>query len=408
MGVLAMFSREPISQAATETLATISDTIAQGIQRQQAEEAVRRSEAFLAEAQALSQTGSWGWNTKTGDLFWSRQTYRIFDFDSDVTPTLAMVAEAIHPDDRARFENDVAILARDRTDFEHEYRLELRDGSIKHVHVVGRFAAVVFPDLDFIGSIIDVTERKQAADALLKTQAELAEVTRLTTMGELAASIAHEINQPLAAVVTNAQACARLLRVQPPPWGDVTSAVSDIAEAGKRASDVIARIRLLLRKGLSDPLELSVNDVIRDVMALTRETTRTKRVMLDTRLTHDAPRVLADRVQLQQVLINLITNAADAMSDVNDRSRTLTISSSCHDGSQVEVAVIDVGSGIDPKHRDRIFDPFFTTKADGMGMGLAICRGIVEAYGGRLWATSNPDFGTTVRFALPAAATEGT
>jgi PAS domain S-box-containing protein len=407
VGVLAMFSREPISRAVTETLATISDTIAQGIQRKQAEEEVRRSETFLAQAQALSETGSWGWNTATGDLFWSRETYRIFGFEPDVNLTLSMVVEAIHPDDRARFENDAATLVRDHTDFEREYRLKLREGSIKHVHVVGRFAARVFPDLDFIGSIMDVTERKQAADALLKTQAELAEVTRLTTMGELAASIAHEINQPLATVVTNAQACARLLRAQPPPWSEVESAVSDIAEAGKRASDVIARIRQLLRKGVSEPLELTVNDVIRDVIALTRDTTWQNRVILDTRLTHDVPPVLADRVQLQQVLINLITNAADAMSDISDRPRTLTISSMCNDELQVEVAVADAGVGINPKYRDRIFEPFFTTKADGMGMGLAICRGIVEAYGGRLWATSNPDFGTTVRFALPAAATEG-
>jgi len=403
VGVLAMFSREPITQAVTETLATISDTIAQGIQRKQAEEEVRRSETFLAEAQALSQTGSWGWNTANGDLFWSRETYRILGFQPDVAPTLLMVAEVIHPDDRARFEGDTDTLARDHTDFERDYRLKLRDDSIKHVHVVGRFTGRVFPDLDFIGSIMDVTERKQAADALLKTQAELAEVTRRTTMGELAASIAHEINQPLATVVTNAQTCGDLLREQPPSWGEVESAVLDIAEAGKRASDVIARIRLLLRKGVSEPVELSVNDVIRDVLALTRETTRQKRVTLDTRLTHDVPPVLADRVQLQQVLINLVNNAADAMADVRDRPRTVTISSSCDDRSQVEVAVIDVGSGIDPKHRDRIFDPFFTTKADGMGMGLAICRGIVEASGGRLSATSNPDIGTTVRFSLPAA-----
>ena len=355
----------------------------------------------------MSQTGSFGWNTATGDLFWSRETYRIFGVAPDVAPTLPMIAEVIHPDDRARFEHEAATFARDRTDFEHEYRLKLRDGSIKHVYAVGRSAVRAFPDLDFVGAIMDVTDRKQAEDALLKAQSELAEVTRLTTMGELAASIAHEINQPLATVVTNAQACARLLRAPSPPWSDVESAVSDIAEAGKRASDVIARIRLLLRRGIAEPLALSVNDVIRDVIALTKETTRTKGIMLDTRLTHDAPRVIADRVQLQQVLINLITNAADAMSDINDRPRTLTIRSSCNDGSQVEVAVVDVGSGIDPKHRDRIFDPFFTTKTDGMGMGLAICRGIVEACGGRLWATSNPDFGTTVRFALPAAATEG-
>ncbi|HLO19913.1 MAG TPA: GAF domain-containing protein, partial [Sphingomicrobium sp.] len=221
VGVLAMFSRQPISQAATETLATISDTIAQGIQRKQAEEEVRRSETFLVEGQALSQTGSWGWNTATGALFWSRETYRIFGFAPDVTPTLAMVAEAIHPDDFARFEKDAETLARDHDDFERDYRLKLRDGSIKYVHVVGRFTARVFPDLDFIGSLMDVTERKQAADALLKTQAELAEVTRRTTMGELAASIAHEINQPLATVVTNAQTCADLLRAQPPSWGEV-------------------------------------------------------------------------------------------------------------------------------------------------------------------------------------------
>jgi signal transduction histidine kinase len=226
-------------------------------------------------------------------------------------------------------------------------------------------------------------------------------------MGELAASIAHEINQPLATVVTNAQTCASLLRARPPSWGEVESAVSDIAAAGKRASDVIARIRLLLRKGVSEPLELSVNDVILDVIALTRETTRQKRVMLDTKLTYDVPRVLADRVQLQQVLVNLIANAAEAMAEINDRPRTVTISSCCNEGRQVEVAVADSGAGIDPQDRDRIFDPFFTTKSDGMGMGLAICRGIVEACGGRLWATSNPDCGTTFRFALPATATEG-
>ena len=264
-----------------------------------------------------------------------------------------------------------------------------------------------------VAFVLDLTEQKrtqqrwkEAHEALLRTQAELAEVSRRTTMGELAGSIAHEINQPLATVVTNAQSCAGLLRAQPPPWGEVESAVSDIAEAGKRASDVIARIRLLLRKGVSEPVELSVNDVIHDVIALTRDATRQKRVMLDIRLTHDVPRVLVDRVQLQQVVINLITNAADAMSDIIDRPRTLTIRSSCNDELQVEVAVVDAGVGIDPKYRARIFDPFFTTKANGMGMGLAICRGIVEAYGGRLWATSNPDFGTTVGFALPAAATE--
>jgi predicted ATPase/GAF domain-containing protein len=177
VGVLAMFSHEPIDQAAMETLATISDTIAQGIQRKQAEEEVRRSEAFLAEAQGLSQTGSWGWNTATGDLFWSRETYRIFGFTPDVAPTLPMIVDVVHPDDRARFIHEVEMFARDRTDFEHEYRLKLRDGSIKHVYAVGRFAVRGFPNLDFIGAVMDVTERKQAADALLDER--VAERTRI-------------------------------------------------------------------------------------------------------------------------------------------------------------------------------------------------------------------------------------
>jgi C4-dicarboxylate-specific signal transduction histidine kinase len=290
--------------------------------------------------------------------------------------------------------------------FEYEHRLLMPDRSIKYLHVIGRATQDTYRRLEYIGAIQDVTEWRRSEEALGQARAELAEVTRRTTMGELAASIAHEINQPLASVVTNAQTCASLLRAQPPCWGEVESAVSDIAAAGRRASDVIARIRLLLRKGVSEPVELSVNDVIGDVIALTRETTRQKRVMLDTQLTSDVPPVLADRVQLQQVLINLITNAVDAMSDIIDRPRTLIVRSNCNNELQVEVAVTDAGIGIDPKYRDRIFDPFVTTKANGMGMGLAICRGIVEAYGGRIWATSNPDFGTTVGFALPAAATE--
>src|SRR5262249_16279412 len=199
------------THAAMETLITLSDTIAQGIERKQAEDAVRRSEAFLAQAQALSQTGSWGWNTATGALFWSRETYRIFGVAPDVAPTLSMIVDVLHPDDRARFVSEVKTFARDQTDFEHEFRVKLPDGSIKHIYGVGRFAVRGHPDLDFIGAVMDVTDRKQAADALLKSQSELAEVTRRTTMGELAASIAHEINQPLAAVVTNAQACASLL-----------------------------------------------------------------------------------------------------------------------------------------------------------------------------------------------------
>ena len=407
IGVVAMFARQAVSHETTDTLATIADAIAQGIQRKQAEDVVRRSEAFLTAAQALSKTGSWGWNTTTGELSWSRETYRIFGLDPQVAPTLSMIGELIHPDDRPSWEQDADRFRHDRTDFEREYRLTLRGGALKYVHIVGRPVAGAFPDLDFVGSIMDVTGRKRAEEALLTAQARLEEVSRLMTMGELAASIAHEINQPLATVVTNAQTCERLLHEEPPSLEELHGAVSDIAEAGKRASDVIERIRLLLRKSTPQPTLLDVNEIIREALVWTRTETTKRRIVVRTDLANDLPSVRGDRVQLQQVLINLIRNAADAMVDVDDRPRTLTLRSRCDDENQVDIAVVDSGVGIDPKHRTRVFEPFFSTKAEGMGMGLAICRSIVEAYGGRLAAADNQDCGTTIRCVLPAADAEG-
>ena len=403
IGVLAMFARQAVSQVTTETLAAIADAIAQGIQRKQAEEEVRRSEAFLAAAQALSQTGSWGWNTRTGELSWSRETYRIFGLQPRVVPTLSTIREIVHADDRPLFDQDAEVLRHDRSDFEREYRLQMGDGTLKYVHSVGRSVGDTFPDLDFVGSIMDVTERRRAEEALLTAQARLEEVSRLTTMGELAASIAHEINQPLATVVSNAQACEKLLEVEPPSVEELQGAVSDIAEAGKRASDVIERIRLLLRKSTPQPTLLDLNEIIREVLVWTRNETSKQRIVVRTDLANDLPAVLADRVQLQQVLVNLIRNAAEAMAAVEDRPRTLTIRSQWNVERQVDVAVVDSGVGIPPQHRARVFEPFFSTKSDGMGMGLAICRSTVEAYGGLLTATDNQEFGTTIRFVLPAA-----
>jgi C4-dicarboxylate-specific signal transduction histidine kinase len=274
---------------------------------------------------------------------------------------------------------------------------------VKYVHIVGRPVVGAFPDLDFIGSIMDVTAQKLAQEALLTAQARLEEVSRLTTMGELAASIAHEINQPLATVVTNAQVCQRLLQAEPTSWQDVHDAVSGIVQAGRRASDVIARIRLMLGKATPQATLLDVNEIIREVVGWTRSELTKKRIVVTTDLASELPCVRGDPVQLQQVLVNLIRNAVDAMVDVHERSSTLTIRSSSNHEGLVDVAVVDSGIGIDPKLRARIFDPFFTTKSGGMGMGLAICRSIIESYGGRLDATSNQEGGTTLRFVLHAA-----
>ena len=188
---------------------------------------------------------------------------------------------------------------------------------------------------------------------------------------------------------------------------ELHSAVSDIAEAGTRASDVIERIRLLLRKSTPQPTLLDVNEIIREALVWTRTQTSNRRIVVKTDLANDLPSVRGDRVQLQQVLINLIKNAADAMVDVHDRPRTLALRSRCDDEREVDIAVVDSGVGIDPTHRTRVFEPFFSTKAEGMGMGLAICRSIVEAYGGQLTAADNQEFGTTIRCVLPAADAEG-
>jgi signal transduction histidine kinase len=246
-----------------------------------------------------------------------------------------------------------------------------------------------------------ISERNQAQDALHKAQAELSHMTRLTTMGELTASIAHEVNQPLAGVVTNANAGLRWLAGAPPDLNETREALLRIVRDGNRASDVIARIRTLLKKGETDRTRLDVNRVIEEMVELTRGEVRQRNVSLKTELSANLPLISADRVQLQQVLLNLIINAAEAMSANKDRPRLLSIRSEQDQPSALRVAVKDTGVGINSQQVERLFDAFYTTKPHGLGMGLSICRSIVEAHGGRLWATPNNGPGATFQFTLP-------
>jgi PAS domain S-box-containing protein len=249
-----------------------------------------------------------------------------------------------------------------------------------------------------IAFVLDLTERKLAEEALRKTQAELAHVTRVTTMGELTASLAHEINQPLAAIVTNAQVCLRWLMRDVPNLEEAREAAELIARDGKRANDVISRIRALVRKTGSEKAQLDINQVIEEVAHLTEHEAVRKGVALRTELAGDLPFVLGDRVQLQQVLLNLIINGVEAMSSVAHGPRGLLVYSRPHESNQVLVGVQDSGVGIEPENLKKIFDPFYTTKSQGMGMGLAICRSIVETHGGKLWASLNDGPGVTFQF----------
>ena len=247
----------------------------------------------------------------------------------------------------------------------------------------------------------DITERRQAEEALRTAQADLAHVSRVMTVGELAASIAHEVNQPLAAVVTNGNAGLRWLGRNPPDLEEAREAVRRMIRDGNRASGVIARIRALMRRAELQKVRLAINDVIAEVMALADSEARRHRVLLKTELAAAVPPVLADRIQLQQVLLNLLLNGMEAMRTVTDRPRALIIRSQLEEAEAIRVAVQDAGVGIDPQDLDRIFTAFVTTKPEGLGMGLAISRSIIEAHGGRLWAVPNAGPGATVQFTLP-------
>lgn len=249
--------------------------------------------------------------------------------------------------------------------------------------------------------LTEMAERKRAEDAYYEAQAEIARVTRLSAMGALAASISHEVNQPLAAVVTNADACMIWLSSDPPNLEEARAAVESIAQQGTRASDVVRHIRAMFTKAAPERSRVQVNDLIREVGTLVEGAALRSQVTLETELAADLQATIGDRVQLQQVIVNLILNGIEAMSEVVERPRRLVIRSQMQNSDEILVAVRDSGVGIAPKDEKRIFDAFFTTKAQGMGMGLSISHSIIEAHGGRLWATRNNDFGATFQFTLP-------
>jgi PAS domain S-box-containing protein len=366
-----------------------------------AEEALRRSEAYLSAAQRLSHTGSFGWDVSSGEIYWSEETFRIFKYERTTTSTMELVLQRTHPEDAAFVKETIERASQDGTDLDFEHRLLMPDGSIKHVHVVGHAERDKSGELEYVGAVLDVTERKRAEEALRQTQADLAHVSRVTSMGELVASIAHEVNQPLGAIVTNGQACVRFLSREAPDLDKSREVIGRMIKDGMRASEVIKRIRDLLHKAPTEKMPLNINETVQEVIELVHSDVRRSKVELLTKLAADVPPVVGDRTQLQQVMLNLILNAKDAMSEVHTHARELLITTRKNESSGVMVAVRDSGKGLDPKDVERMFDPFFTTKAEGMGLGLSISRRIIEDHGGRMWATPNEPRGAVVQFTLP-------
>jgi len=362
---------------------------------------LRRSEALLAEAQKLSRTGSFSWKVSTGEVLWSQETFRIFQYDRATKPTMELALQRVHPDDVALLQQTIERAAQNGKDFENECRLRMPDGTVAYVHVIARAVADESSAIEFAGAVLDVTERKEAEEALRNAQGELAHVARVMMMGELAASIAHEISQPLAAIAANADACERWLAGTTPTLDAARESVSLIISDGNRAVEIIKRIRALVQKAETEKVRLNINDAIRDVVALAEGEARRNRIILQTHLAEDLPPVIGDRVQLQQVILNLVMNAVEALSSVADHPRQLLVRSRRDESDQVLVAVQDCGIGVEPQNLEKIFDTFYTTKPHGMGMGLAISRSIVEHHGGRLWAVRNDGPGMIFQFALP-------
>jgi signal transduction histidine kinase len=314
-----------------------------------------------------------------------------------------MILKRTHPEDLALAQRTIDRASSDGRDFDYEHRLLMPDGAVKHVHVSAHAIRGQADQLEFIGALIDITAAKRAGEELHKAQTELAHATRVTTLGELTASIAHEVNQPLGAIAANAAASLRFLDRANPDLGEARDALRRIIKDSNRAHEVIERVRTLANKTDVQKVPLDINDVIEEVMLIFRHEALSHDVSLQQELASALPQVLGDRVQLQQVIMNLLMNGIQATSPMTGRRHELRIRSHEHGPDQILVAVEDSGIGIEPQNGDRLFNAFFTTKPNGMGIGLSICRSIVEQHGGRIWASRNSGAGSTFQFTLRAA-----
>jgi C4-dicarboxylate-specific signal transduction histidine kinase len=396
---------EPLDIAAFVTLLATAAVITHLVSKmQQLTQELQRREAYLAEAQRIAHMGSWVWRVKEREaLYMSEEWYRIYDFDpKDGLPAWEDRLQRIHPEDRPRWQGVLERATEDKSDYEIEFRILLPDGTVKHIHTVGHPVLNGSGELiQFLGSSTDITERKRSEEALRQAQADLARVSRANTMGELTASLAHEVNQPIAAAVTNANTCLRWLTRDEPDVEEARAAATRIVQDGTRAAQIISRVRLLFKKGAPQRELVEVNEVIQEMAMLLRSEAVQHNILVGTEMEADLPAVMGDRVQLQQVLMNLMMNAFDSMKDVNG-TRELVIKSHRAENDQVLVSVSDTGVGLPPQQVGQIFDAFFTTKSHGTGMGLSISRSIVESHGGRLWAVDNSSRGASFCFTLPA------
>jgi PAS domain S-box-containing protein len=403
LGAFAVYYDEPRTPTIRELslIEQITHIASIAVERARNDAALKRSEAFLAEAQLLSSTGSFSWRVATDEITWSEQVYRIFELAQDVPVTLELIRSRVHPEDIPLFNEMVDRARGDRRDFEYEQRLQMPDHSVKYLHVIAHGTRDEDDRLEYIGAIQDVTERRLSEEALGKVRSELAHVARVTSLGALTASIAHEVNQPLSGIITNASTCLRMLAADPPNIDGARETARRTIRDGNRASDVITRLRALFAKKDATTESMDLNEATREVIALSLSELQRSRVILRAELADDLPPVTADRVQLQQVILNLLRNASDAMSGVDDRPRKVVIRTEREEGDRLRLTVQDTGIGFEPQATGRLFEAFYTTKSGGMGIGLSVSRSIIASHHGRLWAAPNVGPGATFSFSIP-------
>jgi len=386
----------------TVVIASIRDISA----RKRSEEALKRSEAYLAESQKFTRTGSWAFRAGTDKaVYWSEENYRIWGFDpTQGPPDRETIVQQVHPEDREMVVKQVGDAIAVPKDHSIEFRIVLPDGEVKHIQAIAH--PVIGPRgelVEVIGTHVDISERKQAEEErrqLRQLEANLAHINRVSMMGELAVSLSHELKQPITAAITSANAALQWLRRDQPEVERACEAATRMIKDGTRAAEIIDRLRSLYKKSDAHRELVDVNDIIREILVLLRGEAERYSISMHTQLALDLPQIEADRVQLQQVFMNLMLNGLEAM---QERGGELQVSSEFGQDGLLLFSVRDSGVGLPDARADEIFDAFFTTKKQGSGMGLAISRSIVGSHGGRLWATGNDGRGATFHFTLPAA-----
>ena len=407
LGIFAVYQRESspnLTRRHSALIQQFTHVASAAIERVRSDAALKRSAALLERTQQLTSTCCFSWRVETDEISWSKELCQLFELDpADGPVTLEQIEARIHSEDLPSFHEMIERARNGVSDFEFEHRLRLPDNLIKYLRVVAHRTRDQEGQSEYIGAVQDVTHRRHTEEALAKLRAELARAVRVTSLGVLTAAIAHEVNQPLSGIVTNASTCRRMLAVDPPDVEGARETARRTIRDAERASEIVKRLRDLFCKKGATIESLDLNEATREVVALSLSELEGNNVIVRTDLAGELPRVQGDRVQLQQVVLNLILNASDAMSGVDDRPRQLVIKTERDEEDRMRLSVRDTGVGFEPQGMDRLFDAFYTTKSGGMGIGLSVSRSIIESHKGRLWATPNDGPGATFAFSIPCS-----